>query len=99
MKTKLHISYICVGGLNASHAFSLVGGSVSVSPCGPRSVDSVGFLVVSLTSLAPSILHPSLPQDSLSSAYCLAVGLCICFHQFLGEASLMTVMIGSCLQV
>jgi hypothetical protein len=26
-----------------------------------RLVNSVGFLVISLTSLAPSILHPSLP--------------------------------------
>jgi hypothetical protein len=37
--------------------------SVSVGPC-----DSVGFLSVSLTSLAPSILLPPIPQDSPCSA-------------------------------
>jgi hypothetical protein len=40
------------------HALWL-GSSVSVAPYEPRLVDSVGFLVVSLISLAPSILgHP-----------------------------------------
>ena len=38
--------------------YSLVGGSVSVSPHGPRLVGSVGLLVVSLTLPAPSILLP-----------------------------------------
>jgi hypothetical protein len=63
MKTKLHICYICVGNLGPPHACSLVVDSVSVSPHGPRLVDSVGFLVVSLTSLAPSNLCPPLLQD------------------------------------
>ena len=72
-----------------SHAGSLVGGSVSVSPYGPRLVDSVGFLVVSLTPLAPTILPAWLLQDSPSSSYCLSVGLCICFHPLLDETSLM----------
>ncbi|KAL6034961.1 hypothetical protein STEG23_012076 [Scotinomys teguina] len=40
--------------------------------------------------LVPTILPPSLQHDSLSSAKCLAVGLCICFHQLLDEGSLMT---------
>jgi hypothetical protein len=41
--------------------------SVSVGPYGPRSVDSVGFLVVSFTLLAPTILPSLLSQDSLSA--------------------------------
>ena len=56
MKTKLHNCYICAEGLGPSHAYSLVCGSVSVNPYGPRLVDSVGFLVVSLTPHAPTIL-------------------------------------------
>lgn len=70
MKTKLNISYICSEGLGKSYACSLVGSSVSRSPYGSRSVDSVGFLVMSLSSLAPPILLPLL-QDSPSSAYLL----------------------------
>ena len=53
--------------LGQSHIGSLVVGSVSVSPYEPRLVDSVGFLVVSLTPLAPTILPPSLQQDSLNT--------------------------------
>jgi len=45
MKTKLHIWYICVGGLGPSHECSLVYSAVSVSPYGPRLMDSVGFLM------------------------------------------------------
>ena len=66
MKTKLHNYYTCEDLL--VHVCSLVGGSVSVSPYGPRLVDSVGFLVVSLTILSPTILPPPLPQDSPGSA-------------------------------
>ena len=42
---------------------SLVGGSGSVSLCGSRLVDSVGFLMVSLIFLATCILPLPLPQD------------------------------------
>jgi len=56
----------------------------------------MSFLVVSLSLLAPTILLP-LPQGSLSSAQCLAVGLCIFFHQWLDGASLMVIVPGSCL--
>lgn len=80
-------------------ACSLVGGSVSLSPYGPKLVDSVGVLVVFLTSLASLILPPHLPQNSVSSTYCLALGLCLSVYQFLYEASLMRVMFGSCLQL
>ena len=48
-----------------SHACSLVVGPISVSLYGPRLVDSVGLLVVSLTPLICSLLPPTLPQDSL----------------------------------
>lgn len=57
---------MCIEGLGQSHRGFLVGISVSVSPCGLRLIDSVGFLVVSLTILAPIILYPHLPQDSPS---------------------------------
>lgn len=82
-------------GLSPSHACSLVRGLVSVSPLGPRLVDSVGCLEVSLTSLASSVLHPPLPQESLSSAQRVSVGLCVCFHQLMGKATQMAVMLGS----
>jgi hypothetical protein len=52
MKTQLYSCYICAEVLGPSHACSLVGGSVSVGPYGPRLVDSVGFLMVSLAPLA-----------------------------------------------
>jgi hypothetical protein len=65
MKTKLQVC--CAGGLGSYHAYSLIGGLISVSPDGPRLVYSVGFLVVLLTPLASSILPPPLPQDSQSS--------------------------------
>ena len=67
IKTKLYICYKCVGDLDPEHACSLVGSSVSVSPHGYRLVDSVGLLVVSLTSLASSVLSVTLPQDFLRS--------------------------------
>ena len=63
-------------GLCPALAYALLVGSVSVSPQGPRLVDcrsSCGFL----TLLATTTLPPTLPQDSLTTAHCLAVGLCI----------------------
>jgi hypothetical protein len=75
-----------------------VSGSVSVSFHGLRLVDSVGLLVVSLTAPAHSILSRTLPQNSQSSAWCLAVGLCVCLNALLDETSQETVMLGSCLQ-
>ena len=57
METKLHNSSISAGGLGKSHESSLVGGTAFISHYGSRLVDSVGFLVVPLTSLAsPSFL-------------------------------------------
>jgi hypothetical protein len=59
MGTMLHICYIYVRGPSPPHACFLVGGSVFVSPHDPRSVDSVGLLVVFLTPLVPSIFYSS----------------------------------------
>ena len=56
MKTKLHICYICVGGIGLFYSCSVASDSVSVSPYGSRLVDFVGLVVVTLTSLAPLIL-------------------------------------------
>jgi hypothetical protein len=38
------------------------------SPCGPKLIDCVGFLVMFLTPLASAILPPPLLSESLSSA-------------------------------
>jgi hypothetical protein len=59
MKTKLLICYICIGDLAPAPVHSIVGGSASVSPHGPRLVDFVGP-VVFLTPLALLILSPTL---------------------------------------
>lgn len=79
----MSVTYV-YGGLGLSHTYSLVGGSVFVSPYGSRLVVPVGFPMVSLTSLVPSILPLPLPQDSLS---CTGLWVSACFHQLLGEAS------------
>ena len=54
MTIKLHNCYIYAEGLGQSHAGSLIDSSVSVSSYEPRLLDSVGFLVMPLTSLALS---------------------------------------------
>ena len=41
---------------------------------------------------------PTVPQGSLSSAWCWASDLCICLHPLMDESSQETVMQGSCLQ-
>jgi hypothetical protein len=63
------IFYICVWvwGARSTHVYSLIGGSVSGSLKGFRLVDSVGLLMEFLSPLCPSILPPTLPQESLSS--------------------------------
>lgn len=55
--------------------------------------------MISLTPLVPTILPSSHTQNSVSSFYCLAVGVYICFHQLLNEASLKTIMLGCGLEV
>ena len=57
-RRQLHKCNICAQGLGESCAGSLVVGSVSVSPYEPKLVDFVGFLVLSLSPLAPTILPP-----------------------------------------
>lgn len=69
MKTKLYISHVSVEVLSPFHVCSLVVGSVSVSPYVSRLAVSVSLIMVSLTSLAPSILPLCLPQGSESFAY------------------------------
>lgn len=70
------------------HAFRLV--VESLSPHEPRLFNSVDL--VKLVSLScPSVLAPTLPQDSQMSIYYLAVGLSICFDLLLGGASHRTV--------
>jgi hypothetical protein len=66
---------------------------ISVSSLESQSLDSMGLvLVVSLIPLAPPILPPTPPQDSLSSVQYLVVGLCICSHQLLDGVSLTSMM-------
>lgn len=64
-----HVLHMC-RGLSPAHVSSLVGSSVSVSPYRPRldsvGFDSVRFLMVFLTSLAPSILLPHSLHESPS---------------------------------
>ena len=91
MKTKLLICLICAGDLDPAHACSLVGDSISGSPQGSRLVDSVGLLVESLSPPAPSIMSSTLP----TAPQALPVGVCICFHLLLDEASQETVISGS----
>lgn len=91
--------YLCVEGLGQSHACSLVGSSESVSPYVTMLVVSVGLLVVTLIPLAPTNHSLPLLQDSPVSTSYLAVGHCLRFHQLLGEATQMKVMLGSYLQV
>jgi len=55
MKTKLCISYICVGTLGPACVCSLFGGSVSES-IRSSLVDSIGFSVEMLSPLGPAIL-------------------------------------------
>lgn len=55
----------------------------------------ISHLVVTLTPLVLSVLPSTLPQVVESSAFCLAVGLCICLHQLLDGGSQKTVMLGS----
>ena len=70
MKTELHNSYIYAEGLC----------SVSVSPYGPRLVDFVGFLVMSLTPLVLTILS-FLPFLCMIAKLCLVFG-CGSLHLF-----------------
>lgn len=93
MKTKLIICYKCVEDLHAASAYALVGGSVSVCLHRARIVDSLGLFVGSMDPPACLILFPFLPLDSWSSAWCLAVSLCIFLYPLMEETSWDTVML------
>lgn len=54
---------------------------------------------ISLTPLAPTNLHSGLLLGFPSSTQCLSMGLCICCHQLLDEASLMATGLGTDLWV
>lgn len=54
---------------------------------------SVRFAVMILTPLTNINPPSTLPLDSLKSAQCLSVDLCICFHQLLDGISLMTITV------
>ena len=88
MKNKLHNCKICTECLGQSLQSPSYWFSFN-EPSDPNSVDSMGFLVVSLAALAPIFLPLHLPQDFLWSSV-LPFGYLYCFHQLLGEASLMT---------
>lgn len=85
----------------SAHAYSLVDGSVSVSPQEPRLVDSTGLLVVPLIPKTSLILHQGWALNSSTlHEFCLLFG---CeslhrFHQLLDEAPQKTVVLVSYLQ-
>ena len=85
-KTKLHNCHINAEGLSQSLAGSLAVTSGSVSMNESRFVDSVGFLLVSLTlQVLPFFCRiPQVPSN-------VWLWVCICFHQLLDETSLMTI--------
>ena len=71
----------------------------SVSPYESRLGGSVSFLVVTLNTTGS--YNPSCPSSSglPELSLVLGCGLCICIHRLLGEASLMTVGLGTHLWV
>jgi hypothetical protein len=83
MNTKLYICYKCVGSLGTVPVCSLVGGSGSASPHGPR---LFGFLGLLMVVLDPSRFLNSIPESGCG-------GLCICLCLLLEEASKETVML------
>jgi hypothetical protein len=61
METKLHVCYICAGGLSPAHVCYLVGGSASESSQRSRLVDFIVLPVVFLSPLGPLIQPLTLP--------------------------------------
>lgn len=93
-KTKLQHNNICGVGLTPDPCSVPNYWSSLCEPCAPRLVDSVGFHVVFLTPLALTIFPSPHLQDFPCSTY-VSIGFC----QFLEETFLMTIKLGSCLQV
>ena len=63
MKTQLHNYHICAESLGLSHECSLVGSSASMSPYGPRLVDSLDFFFCGILCLSSSF-NPSSPSST-----------------------------------
>ena len=84
---------MCAQDLAQTHAGSMVAASVSVSPYEPCSVDSVGCVPpMSSIPLAATVL----PSSSSLSSDCGSLHL---LHQLLGEASLVTIGLGTDLSI
>lgn len=83
MNTKLDICYRYSWNVGIAPACPLVCASASVSPHGPRLVDSRSSC--SFLNLSSSFI--SIPYSPSLAACCLAVGLYICFGPLLDEGS------------
>lgn len=104
MKNTLQNCIMCAEGLGQFHAGSLVGGQLSLyEPKVCRLIDSsvVFICLFALLCFCGVSCSSSSPSSTGFPELCimLGCGLCICFSQFLGEASLMMVRLGSCLQI
>lgn len=71
---------------------------LSIKAQGSRFFTLLIFLWSSYPLQCLQFFPPTLLWESQTSVQCLAVGVCICFGQLLGGASLRIVMLGSCLQ-
>lgn len=80
-------NYTTVTYTGQSHSGSLVVGSASSHKLSKL----VGSPPMSLTSLVPTVPPPSPPQDSLSLAQCLAVGIWTYLHQSMDKGSWLTI--------
>ena len=94
MATMLHICYICVRDMGSAPARSLVGGSISVSPDGPRlfgAIDPSSGVLDGSSSL-------NLSSDPSRFHLMCGCGSLHLFPSVLGEASQRAVMLRSCPQ-
>ena len=94
MKTEMHNCYICAEALVPSRECSLFDGSVSGLLWA-----QVSFLVVSLTLWLFQSFLPALPQDFPKLCLMFGCGSLYLFPTVVDEASQMTVMLGTYLQV
>ena len=79
MKSRLHICYKYVGGLDRDKANSLVFGSISMSSHEPRLVDSVGVLL--FLTPPPHLLNYIPDSSTRLPKLCLMFG-CVFLHLF-----------------
>lgn len=73
MKTKLQNCYLCSRGSRSIPCMLSGWNTVSLGCYQLRTVDSIAFILVSFTFLAPSVLPLPLPQDFPNSTQYLAV--------------------------